>query len=99
MENIIIGIVKQGRAYSEAIKQSVATAEAGSTFASDAIAFCDRLMRAQGPSAELENALQNMKEIAEKAHQRSKNMNEQFRRIRVELFNVRPTYQTIFALY
>lgn len=98
MESIIVGIVEQGRAYSDAIKQSVATAEAGSTFASDAISFCERLMKAQSPSAELENALRDMKEIAKQAHEGAKQMNSQFRSIRVKLFVVRNLPVYLFTL-
>lgn len=98
MERIIVGIVEQGRAYSDAITQSVTTAETGSTFASDAISFCERLRKAQGPSAELGNALRDMKEIAGKAHEGSKQMNDQFRSIRVQLFVVCQTYRSIFLL-
>lgn len=45
------GIVQQGRALSYAIKQSVATADAGCSFASDAISCCDRLADVRDPLA------------------------------------------------
>ena len=85
------GIVQQGRALSYAIKQSVATADAGYLFANDAISCCDRLADVRDPIAELENALQDMKKIVETAYQGSRDMNNQFKSIRVKLFAVHPT--------
>lgn len=65
------------------------TAQQGCTFARDAIAFCGRLVRAKDSLENLKRGLQDVRAIAETAHEGSKAMNSKFKRVRTELFKVR----------
>lgn len=82
-------IVNQGPAYYAAIHKSAETAQQGCFFAKDAVDFCESLTEAKDSIEVLEEGLENIKEIASKAHQGSKEMNDQFRAVRAELDQAR----------
>jgi hypothetical protein len=96
---IVEKIVKQGPGYYWAINKSAEAAQKGCYFAMDAIDFCQRLFLAKDSLETLQAGLENIKEIAKSAHQDSEDMHQQFRRIRVELFEVRFRFltSTIFS--
>lgn len=81
-------IVKQGPAYYSAIYKSADTAEKGCFFAKDAVAFCERLITQSDPLSDLVRGLQDIIEIADQAKKGAEDMRGQFRKIRVELFEV-----------
>jgi hypothetical protein len=74
--------------YLGAIQNSADTAQQWSSFASEAVAFCDRLIDGKDSLEVLETGLQDTIEVAESARERSKLMSEQFRQVRSELFQV-----------
>lgn len=86
------GIVRQGPVYTAAIVKSVDTAGQGCIFATDAVSFCKRLNAVKDPTQkvidELKEALKSITQVAKLAHEGSKEMENAFRNIRVELFNV-----------
>jgi hypothetical protein len=81
-------IVKQGSGYYWEIHKSAETAQKGCYFAMDAIVFCKGLYRASDSEA-LQAGLDKIKEIAKSTHQDCEDMHQQFKRIRIELFEVR----------
>jgi hypothetical protein len=82
-------IVQQGPPYYSAIQKSADSAQKGTFFAKDAIDFCERLIRAKDSLENLKSALEDIRQVARTAHEDSKEMNRQFKRIRSELFKVR----------
>lgn len=90
VEVVIKKIVLQGPDYYLAIQKSAETAAKGCSFASDAIAFCQRLIenRANDSVEALSRGLQDIQLIAKTAHEGSKDMNNRFRSVRKGLFQV-----------
>jgi hypothetical protein len=86
---MVDNVVQQANKYFQAVKKSVDTATDGQTFASDALAFCEFLAAGRNSVNELTTFLISMQEIASKAHQDAKDTHEEFREVRVELFQVR----------
>lgn len=86
---VVDRIVKQGPGYYGAIQKSAETAQQGCSFAADAIAFCDRLTRKEGTLENLQRGLQDIRQMAKRAHEGANDMNKEFKRVRVELFKVR----------
>jgi hypothetical protein len=87
-------IAKQGPHHYRAIQKSAETARRGCSFASDAIDFCKRLLKAEDSVETLRAGLDGIKEVAKYAHQDAQDMHQQFKDIRVELFKVLATSPT-----
>lgn len=86
---MVIKIVGTCPAYYSAIHESTETAQQGCFFAKDAVDFCKSLVEGKASLEILEEGLEDIKKVAMKAYQGSKQMNEKFRIVRVELFDVR----------
>jgi hypothetical protein len=82
-------IVAQGPYCYRAVHKSAEVARNGCSFAMDAMDFCKRLFRGEDSLEALEFGLENIKDVANSAHQDAEEMHKQFKRIRVELFKVR----------
>lgn len=85
---VVDRIVEQGPGYYRAIQKSAETAQQGCSFAADAIAFCERLIRKEDTLENLQRGLQDIIQVANSAHEGANDMNTQFKQVRVELFKV-----------
>ncbi|KIM73973.1 hypothetical protein PILCRDRAFT_715328 [Piloderma croceum F 1598] len=81
-------IAKQGPGYYRAIQKSAETARRGCSFASDAIDFCKRLLKADDSVETLRAGLEDIKEAAKYAHRDAQEMYQQCKDVRVELFKI-----------
>lgn len=90
VEDMVSRMTRQGPAYYLAINKSAWTAQQGCLFASDAIAFCDRLILRKDALEALQRGLKDVMQIAREAHAGSIAMVVQFRDVRMELFKVCP---------
>ncbi|KIM85557.1 hypothetical protein PILCRDRAFT_337210 [Piloderma croceum F 1598] len=88
IKEMVDKISKQGPGYYRAIQKSAETARRGCSFASDAIDFCKRLLKAEDSVETLRAGLDDIKEVAKYAHQDAQDMYQQFKDIRVELFKI-----------
>jgi hypothetical protein len=85
---VVIQVIGEVARYYQAITVSVQTADEGLVFAGEAGEFCGRLARVNESSKDLEEGLKNMYQLAEKAHSGSLAMNEKFRAVRTNMFQV-----------
>lgn len=81
-------VIDEGARYYEAITISVQTADEGFIFANEAGDFCERLARFSESPESLDHGLKNMLHLAEKAYRGALAMNEKFRTVRVNMFEV-----------
>ncbi|KIM73979.1 hypothetical protein PILCRDRAFT_14796 [Piloderma croceum F 1598] len=88
IKEIVVKQPKQRSGYYRAIQKSAETAQRGCSFASDAIDFCERLLKAEDSVETLRVGLDNINDVAKYAHQDAQDMYQQFKDIRVELFKI-----------
>lgn len=88
LEKFVDRILAHGPRYYGAIQTSAETAEYNNAFASDVIAFCDYLIRGECSLPIMKRALQDLAEVANKAHDGAVEMNKRFRQIRGDLLKV-----------
>ena len=79
-------ITRLGSSYYQAIDRSAWTARQGRALASNAIAFCDRLILGKDTLETLQRGLQDTMQIGTEAHAGSKTMIAEFRDVRTRLF-------------
>jgi len=82
MQPILHNIRQQAVGYYRALDLSVITAEAGYSFCEDAEQLCDFLVDPQYTVQELQEYIQDMREVARSAHEDAKTMCESFRNVR-----------------
>ena len=86
-------VVEQIPAYYLAIQKSTETAQRGCTFTTDALDFCQRLLRAEDKVEDMKSRLESIKKVAQVTHAGAKEMNNLFKLVRIELFKVSATPQ------
>jgi len=82
---IIQNIKEQSVVYYRALDLSIKTVEDGYTFSSDSEYLCDFLLDPKNTPEELQEFIDDMRQIARRAHEDAKEMSEMFRGVRQNL--------------
>lgn len=95
VDSVITRIITQTTLYYLVIKISVQTADEGLTFTKQAGELCKRLVQVNDAPERLDENLKQMYDLVEKAHCGSLVVNERFRTVRTNMFEVR--FQSILS--
>lgn len=86
---IIAGVQRQGEAYYDGLDLSIKTAENAYTFSTDAVDLCNALLNPDYSVEELQQFIDDMRELAQDARDDALNTSNVFRSVRERLNQVR----------
>jgi hypothetical protein len=89
VDSVIARVISETTLYYLVIMISVQTADEGLTFTKQAGEFCERLVQVDDAPGRLDDDLKHMCDLVEKAHGGSLVVNERFRTVRANMFEVR----------